>query len=193
MNRRLHVGSILSAEQNQVKKPYVTCLTDGTKTCIGLINILLTKEYVWGNQTLLQHQFNRCYTDKHQCIDYTITQRGCFCGTQTCFSIGLIDVSPEQASVEWRRPVHSVRTSMATIWMQRDRFNWRLPSVKPIVTTFVQLVCNGYGAFSTLYKSTSWLIYDALTHWIFEATQEKRRECFELWDEDLEIEIDPTF
>ena len=180
MNRRLHVGSILSAEQNQVKKPYVTCLTDSTKTCIGLINILLTKEYVWGNQTLFQHQFNRRYTDKHQCIDYTITQRGCFCGTQTCFNIGLIDVSPEQASVQWRRPVHSVRTSMATIWMQRDRLNRRNFKTTHRFFQWSRFFCSGFATAmwpSPLYirpPPSSFMM--PLTHWIPEATLEKRRE-----------------
>ena len=45
--------------------------------------------------------------------------------------------------------------------------------------TFVQWVCNGYGGFSSLYKSIPWLIYDGfLTHWIPEDTLEKRREVF---------------
>jgi len=54
----------------------------------------------------------------------------------------------------------------------------------------VQIVANGYGCFSTLYKLTPWLIYDAFDALnIPEATPEKRRECLEPRDEDLELEI----
>jgi len=46
MNQRLHVGSILSTEQNQIKKPKVTGLTIGPEACVGLINMSLLREHV---------------------------------------------------------------------------------------------------------------------------------------------------
>jgi len=43
MNQRLHVGSILSTEQNQIKKPKVTGLTIGPEAWVGLINMSLLR------------------------------------------------------------------------------------------------------------------------------------------------------
>jgi len=59
-----------------------------------------------------------------------------------------------------------------------------------------QLLCSGLvtamGA-SPLYISQSLGSFMMpLMHWISEATLEKRRECFEPWDEDLELEFDPN-
>ena len=122
----------------------------------------------------------------------TIDQRRCFGWTKTSFCTSLTDALSEHASVQWRSLCTMSELPTATIWTQRDRLNRCLASDIPMVLIFVQWLCSNYGGFSTLYKSTPWLIYDALTHWIPEATQEKRRECFEPRDEDLELDCVPN-
>jgi len=52
-------------------------------------------------------------------------------------------------------------------------------------TTFVQLGSNGYGGFSTLYKVTPWLIYDAFDALnIWDHPRDKER----VLEQDLELE-----
>ena len=144
----------------------------------------------------LKLRFSTGLTDStqsnHRCINYTNTQRWCFGGTKTSFSTDLIDAPSDQASVQSQKSVHYVRVPTAIIWTQRDRLNRCLHRLH----RWSRLLCSGCAtamAASPLYISRPpGLFVLPLIDWTPEATQEKKRECFESWDEDLELEIVPN-
>ena len=98
----------------------------------------------------------------------SIDQRQCFGKTKYSFSTDLTDAHSSKGQCN--------DASLPTVSdFQRLLFGFSVtgwtdayPSVKPMVTTFVQWTSNGYRGFSTLYKLTPWLIYDvfdALNTW----------------------------
>jgi len=70
----------------------------------------------------------------------------------------------------------------ATIWMQRDRFNQRYFNATHRFFRWSRFFCSGFATAmwpSPLYiKPLPGSFMMPLTHWIPQATQEKRRECF---------------
>jgi len=60
MNRRFLVGSILSAEQNQVRKPYVTGLTDFSSHKHRCFQQAITRRACFGG---MKHYFTTSLTD----------------------------------------------------------------------------------------------------------------------------------
>ena len=84
----------------------------------------------------------------------------------------------------------------ATIWTQRDRLNRRHQLLTRRFFRWSWFFCSGL--LTAMWPSPLYIRAPPssfklpLTHWIPEATLEKKKECFEPWDEDLELEFDPN-
>jgi len=123
----------------------------------------------------------------------TITQRRCFVGAKTSFSTGLTDAHKSKRRCNDTGLCTVSELPTATIWSVRDRFNRCLPVGS---SDDLDFLCGGFAKAmeaSPLYISrppSSFMM--PLMHWIPEATQEKRKECFEQRDEDLELEFVPN-
>ena len=139
--------------------------------------------------TCLQYRLNRRFRINHRCICCTMFQRACLSWPVNLFSTGWTDASTEHAPVQWRKPGYCVRTPNC-YYLDTERPVEPTPSIShlsvlPMVTVFLQWTSNGYVTLSTLYKGTPGSFELFLTHWIPNATLEKKRECFEQKSEDL--------
>jgi len=128
------------------------------------------------SQKSLLHWLNRRSPCRQRSITLLLIRDDVFGWTGLLFSTGLTDAPSVHASVQWHKPVHSVRTPMATFWSQSDWLNRR-----PYwLNQWSRLLCSGLATVigaSPLYISRSpgsFMMH--LTHWIPEATQKKRRE-----------------
>ena len=141
---------------------FLTGWTDDSETIIGALDVLCSRELVWVDQWTSSAPVEPMpLRSMHLCNDA---------------SLDSVSEPPT-----------------ATIWTQRDRLNRRLHFLTRRFFRWSCFFCSGLPTAmwpSPLYiRAPPGSFKLPLTHWIPEATLEKKKECFEPWDEDLELEF----
>jgi len=135
--------------------------SDALKTIIGAFDVLCSRELVWVDQRTSSAPVEpMTLRSMHRCNDASL------------------DTVSE--------------SSTATIWTQRDRLNWR-PQL--LTRRFFRWSRFFYsGLLTAMWPSQLYIRAPPgsfklpLTHWISEATLEKKRECIEQKSDDLELD-----